>query len=124
MSEPLRVIVAGGRKYTDYGQMRRTLIDLYDSTEAMEIVHGGAKGADTLAGQFAAELGRRCKVFPADWSNHGRTAGPIRNIAMAEYADELVAFWDGASRGTHHMIKTALSNRLKTHVIFYDAAPP
>lgn len=44
------------------------------------------------------------KRFPADWDRHGRAAGPIRNCQMAQYADALIAIWDGKSRGTKNMI--------------------
>ena len=46
-----------------------------------------------------------CKVFPAQWERYGKRAGPIRNAAMAKYADYGVALWDGESRGTAHMIR-------------------
>ena len=44
------------------------------------------------------------ELFPADWDKHGRAAGPIRNKQMADYADVLIAVWDGKSRGTKNMI--------------------
>jgi hypothetical protein len=46
------------------------------------IIHGAARGADSIAGDVAAELGFTVRAYPADWSAHGRAAGPIRNAAM------------------------------------------
>jgi len=59
---------------------------------------------DGLAEEWARENGIPIKRFPADWDKHGKAAGPIRNRAMAEYADALLAVWDGESKGTANMI--------------------
>ncbi len=68
-----------------------------------EVVHGGCRGIDQEAGRLFKEYG--VKVFPADWTTHGRAAGPIRNRQMAEYADALLLIWDGKSRGSANMKK-------------------
>ena len=60
------------------------------------------------------------RVFPADWDKYGKRAGYLRNVQMAEYADALLAFWDGESRGTKNMIDEALSRGLKVGVKRYD----
>lgn len=73
-----------------------------------EVVSGAARGADSLGELFAKENNIPVKQFPADWNAHGRAAGPIRNRQMAEYADVLIAFWDGKSPGTKNMIETML----------------
>ena len=49
----------------------------------------------------------KIKYFPADWNTYGKSAGFVRNIEMAENATALIAFWDGKSSGTKHMIETA-----------------
>ena len=85
----------------------------------MEIVCGGATGADTLGKRFAEELGYSVKMFPADWKKYGRRAGPVRNQQMGEYADALIAFWDGISHGTKNMIDYAMSKGLKVRVVRY-----
>lgn len=58
-------------------------------------------------------------TFPADWNKHGRAAGPIRNEEMAQYADALIAFWDGKSRGTKSMISLATEYSLKIKIHHY-----
>ena len=85
----------------------------------MEIVSGGAKGADMLGERYAAEKGYAIKRFTAEWGKYGKKAGPIRNTEMARYADALVAFYDGESRGTANMIKAAKGNNLQIRVIYY-----
>lgn len=70
-----------------------------------EIVSGGAVGVDWLGEQYARTHGLPLKIFPADWETHGKKAGILRNIEMGNYADALIAVWDGKSRGTKHMIE-------------------
>lgn len=118
-----RVIVAGGRDFIDYALMERTLDRLiYHKClrREVEIVSGCARGADTLAIQWARSRGFPVKRFPADWDKYGRGAGSLRNIEMAEYGTHLIAFWDGKSRGTAHMIRTATEHGLKVRVIRYS----
>lgn len=70
-----------------------------------EIVSGGARGVDKLGEEWAWAYGIPCKVFPANWNSFGKSAGIMRNMEMGDYADALVAVWNGYSKGTEHMIK-------------------
>lgn len=109
----MKVIIAGSRHINDMSALRRAIeLSKFDITE---IVSGGASGVDTLGEIYAAEKGIPVKRFPADWDKHGRSAGPIRNGEMAEYADALIAVWHGASRGTANMIKQASYKKLRIH---------
>lgn len=85
------------------------LPDIYVVT----LVSGMAQGADSMAWQWARN--NMCKVIemPANWKVHGKRAGFIRNNEMAEMADGLLAFHDGLSKGTMHMIITAENKQLK-----------
>lgn len=105
------MIIAGSRTFTelftDDGALRlvaNTIDDLFDEPPT-EIVSGGAKGADQVGERFAEQEGIPVQRFEPDWDEHGKAAGPIRNEEMAEYADVLVAFWDGESSGTKSMIE-------------------
>jgi hypothetical protein len=71
-----------------------------------EIVSGGARGVDQLGEQWAKQHHVPVRQFPAQWDRFGKSAGMIRNLEMAQYADGLVAIWDGHSRGTANMIAT------------------
>ena len=118
-----RVIVAGGRRFNDYPLLERTLDRLIYRKcrrNEVEIVSGTAPGADTLGERWAHKRGYRVKQFPADWKEHGRAAGPLRNEQMGAYATHLIAFWDGHSSGTRHMIETAKIFNLKVKVLRYD----
>jgi hypothetical protein len=113
------VIVAGGRDFDDYELLCRKLdIILKNQTEVV-IVSGAARGADTLGERYAKERGYPVHPFPALWNKYGRRAGFIRNAEMLNYSDALVAFWDGKSRGTAHMIKIAREKGLPTRVVRY-----
>lgn len=81
-----------------------------------EVVCGGAQGVDEVGRRLAIYNQIPTKLFPADWSKHGKAAGPIRNAQMAEYADALIAVWDGKSRGTKNMIEEAKKRGLKVYV--------
>ena len=115
-----KIIIAGGRDYEDYEGLERDAGAIIESISGrIEIVCGCAKGADTLGEQLATEFGYKITKFPADWYKHGRAAGHIRNRDMAKYADVLIAFWDGKSKGTNGMIHDALHEGLEVHVYRY-----
>lgn len=103
----MKVIVAGGRDFSDYDLMCEKL-DFYLKNQAgnVAIVCGEVRDADSLGKRYANERGYAVLSFPADWDKYGKSAGMRRNKAMAEAADVLVAFWDGKSRGTGNMINT------------------
>lgn len=121
MPHPFRVIIAGGRDFDDYSMLcdfsdkvlRRKVVD------GIEIVCGMAKGADALGERYAKERGYSIQYFPADWKLYGKQAGYIRNKQMGDYADALIAFWDGHSHGTKHMIDYMGSLRKPIRVNLY-----
>lgn len=116
-----RVIIAGGRDFEDYEFLKLTMDRLLANiTSEICVVCGMAKGADLLRERYANEKGYKVSRFPADWSSFGKSAGFVRNEEMAQNADALVAFWDGKSRGTQHMIKTAERHKLKVRVKKYE----
>ena len=115
----MKVIIAGGRNFRDYDKLRESCDNILVNQKEIEIVSGTAAGADTLGERYAQEKGYEVKKFPAQWDLYGKSAGYKRNQQMAEYADGLIAFWDGKSRGTKHMIDIATNKGLKVRVIRY-----
>ena len=81
--------------------------------EITEVVSGGARGVDKLGEIWAVKNDIPIRLFPANWKEHGRSAGYIRNKEMANYADALIALWDGKSAGTRHMVDLAIKADLK-----------
>lgn len=120
----IRIIVAGSRNFNNYSLLEQSLMDYiagnFDPNE-IEIISGGARGADSLGERFARECQLKLKRFPADWDRYGKSAGYLRNAEMADYAKQktgvLFAFWDGQSRGTQHMINLATTKGLEVHVV-------
>ena len=113
----MKVIVAGSRSFDDYDLLSKKL-DHYFRDVYPIIVCGEAKGADSLGKKYAELHGYEVMSFPADWSK-GKNAGYIRNEEMAMHADALVAFWNGTSKGTKHMIKTMKALKKPVRVVKY-----
>lgn len=111
----MKVIIAGSRDFNDYETLKKVCDFMLSRQDKVEIVSGTARGADQLGEQYAIEMGYPIKQFPADWSK-GKRAGYLRNEDMAKYADALIAFWDGKSRGTEHMINLSKKRGLKVKV--------
>ena len=117
-----KLIVAGGRNFNDYALLSAELFALAEgelNAESVEIVSGMARGADALGFHFAQTEGVLCHQFPADWDKYGKGAGYKRNQQMADFSDGLLAFWDGKSRGTAHMIQTMERMGKKVRVVRY-----
>jgi len=114
----MRVIIAGSRSINNCEQQ---IIEVLKEIKqrhnfvTLEIISGGARGVDKCAKDFAIKYGIRYKEFPAEWNKYGKSAGPIRNQKMIDYAKEgfsnyLIAIWDGYSRGTKDIIDRAIKN--------------
>lgn len=112
----MKVIIAGSRDFNDYEKLKEVCDYMLSRQTDVEIVSGVARGADILGEQYAKEKGHSLKQFPAEWDKFGKRAGYLRNEDMAKYSDALIAFWDGKSKGTEHMINLAKKHNLKVKV--------
>ena len=104
----MRVLVCGGRDFTDETAVVNALFRLEDvKGDFTEIIHGGARGADALAGEFARLRRAKEIVFRANWKRDGKAAGPLRNQRMLDQGrpDLVIAFPGG--RGTADMTRRA-----------------
>lgn len=117
MSAPKTILVCGGRNYRDQDSVWGTLNELDRKYGLTTLIHGGASGADTLAGMWARAWGVTEWVHPADWRKHGNAAGPIRNQDMLERGkpDLVVAFPGG--RGTADMVRRAKTAGVPVHEV-------
>lgn len=115
-----RILVCGGRDYADYLRLATVLDDLCYTrgwiTEPSDdgnylprvhIISGKARGADMLSIDWAVCRYCSWSEYPADWKQHGRKAGPIRNQYMLDHGkpDVVVAFPGGT--GTNDMVRRA-----------------
>lgn len=114
----MRVLVCGGRDFSDRDSAYRTLDAIHAETPISVIIEGGASGADRLAFQWASE-GNRCGTltFDADWNALGKAAGPMRNWRMLNKGkpDVVVAFPGG--RGTADMVRRAKKAGVRVVVV-------
>lgn len=118
--DEFRVIIAGSRKFSDYELLKQKCDKILETVNRpIVIVSGTANGADKLGERYANERGYKIKKFPADWDTYGLGAGYRRNQLMAKYSDALIAFWDGISKGTRHMINLAEQEEIKIRIIRY-----
>jgi hypothetical protein len=111
------VLVCGGRDFTDADYLFQTLDDLHRQDPITTVVHGAARGVDTLAEDWAISRAIAVRDYPADWDTYGKAAGPIRNQQMLDHGmpDYVVAFPGG--RGTQDMIDRAMLKGLQVVVV-------
>lgn len=103
----MRVLICGGRNYHDSRRVYAVLDKLYTEGDITCIIQGGARGADSLASDYADQMGIPQEQYDADWETHGTFAGPMRNKRMLDEGrpDLVIAFPGG--RGTADMVKKA-----------------
>ena len=101
------------------GSRGLTVRDLenYLPKEVTEIVSGGAKGIDACARAYAKAHGIKLTEFLPEYEKYGRSAPLKRNIQIIDYADEVLAFWDGSSKGTNFVIQTCRKKQKKITVL-------
>ena len=114
----MKVIIAGSRNFNNYEFLKEKIENL--NIQIDEVICGGARGADTLGKRYAIEHDIPVKEFPAKWDKFGKSAGFIRNKQMGDYADYLIAFWDGRSHGTYYMIEYMKMIGKHGRVFYYE----
>ena len=109
----MKVAVIGSRGLTvnDLGK--------YLPEDTTEIVSGGAKGIDTCARNYALSHGVKLTEFLPEYNKYGRGAPLKRNLQIIEYADVVIAFWDGKSKGTKYVIDNCkkLGVQVDVHIL-------
>lgn len=117
----MRVLVCGGRDYDD----RARVYTVLDEVNPEWVIHGNARGADTLAADWARSRNRRVIACPANWARDGKRAGPIRNQNMLGQQPDLVIAFPGG-RGTADMVQRARKAGIDVREIRLEntASPP
>ena len=110
-----RILICGDRNYKDWLRIQDYLNTISRTTI---IIHGGARGADSLAGNLATSLKMKVIKFPAEWDKYGKAAGVLRNQQMLDegHPDLVVYFHKDIenSKGTKDMVTRAVDNKIKT----------
>lgn len=110
----MKVIIAGSRNIDNINYLYKAIQE--SGFEITEVVTGDCRGVDKLGIKYANVHKLKITGFPADWDKHGKKAGPLRNTVMANYADALIAIWNGTSTGTIDMIRKARQKGLEVYV--------
>lgn len=129
----MRVIVCGGRTFGNYGTSRRGspewekadaertfIFNTLDGLKITHVIEGAARGADTVAGEWAVANNKELTEYPAEWAQHGPAAGGIRNHQMLDegYPELVIAFPGG--KGTADMVRRAKKAGVPVREIVYE----
>lgn len=106
-----KLLVCGGRNFEEHEYLERILDSIREEFNVGTVIHGNARGADRLAGEWAKLRGLKVISVDANWKEYGRAAGMIRNQAMIELKPDLVVAFPGG-KGTLNMMNLALKNRI------------
>lgn len=98
------VLVCGGRDYMGVTTMHGVLGSIHSENGIDLLIQGGASGADRIAKSWAIDNGVHYAEVPALWNFYGKSAGPKRNLAMAQMKPDLCVAFRGGS-GTNSMVK-------------------
>lgn len=113
----MKLAIVGSRTFNNYDLLEKSITQIYDLSHITGIVSGGAYGADTLGEQFANNHSIPLLVKKPNWSVYGKKAGFLRNKEIVNDADEIIAFWNGISRGTKITIDCANKVNKKVTII-------
>ena len=102
----MRFLVCGGRKFNDYNRLEH-ILNFYVGLPTDVIIHGGAQGADYLAGVWASVHGVPVEVYPAEWDKYGKSAGYIRNAKMLKEGRPHIVIAFPGGKGTKMMVELA-----------------
>ena len=123
MEISVNIAVIGSRKFTEYEMLDSVVSEVIASFKKklqlseVTIVSGGAKGTDLLAERFANQHSFPIMIFRPDYKSFGKAAPIRRNREILEHSDMVIAFWDGASKGTRYMIENAEKLQITTKIV-------
>lgn len=121
----INLAIVGSRTFTNKQRFNDLIADTLSSwnlkiTDINNVISGGAKGADTLAEQFAREHNLSLVVYKPDWNRYKNAAGPMRNTDIINACTHVIAFPSRAGRGTQDSIKKAISGKKINKVYYID----
>lgn len=120
LDRKVKIAIVGSRDFVDFELFIKMVEPVFSKlSEHIDcIVSGGAKGADSLAEQYALVNKINTVIYKPDWNKYGRGAGIVRNKVIIENSDLVIAFLKNNSRGTTNSINTA--KKLKKELIVFE----
>lgn len=115
----MKLAIAGSRNFNDFAFLELKINELRKQYAIDSLISGGAKGADLLAEQYAAKYHLAIECVLPDWKMHSHGAGHRRNEIIVQKCDLLIAFWDGKSKGTKHIIEYAQKQNKQVYIFNY-----
>ena len=107
----MKIAIVGSRNLTNIA------LEQYISDDVEEIISGGAVGVDFCAAEYARNKGLKLTEFLPQYERYGRAAPIVRNKQIVDYADKIIVFWDGSSKGAESVIKYAQKIKKSFEVI-------
>lgn len=122
----MKIAIVGSRSFSDYVELEIKVKKFLSEwncelDHSLEIVSGGAAGADSLGAVFAKNHHLKMTSVLPDWKKYGRGAGLVRNREIAQIADAVIAFWDGSSKGTKSTIDLFRENKKRIKIVRFVA---
>ena len=108
----MNVLICGSRTFANMNILRDSMNKIEFPVDDIQIISGGAAGADTLAIQYAEENNFPVIIIKPEWDKYGKQAGMIRNKKLVALADVMIAFWDNQSKGTLNSIQLCQQKRI------------
>lgn len=118
----MKVLICGGRDFNDVEYLNAVLTQIHKKKFITTLIHGAAKGADTLAALWGHSQIINVIAIPAEWDQYGKSAGYIRNVQMADLKPDLVIAFSGG-KGTAMMIDIAEKRGIKVLKCKRDKKP-
>lgn len=113
----MKLAVVGSRTFDDYDLLKQYLDEIHKVTPITLIISGGAKGADSLSEKWAHQNNIETQIFKPMWEKFGKQAGFLRNKDIILGSDQVLAMWDGCSKGTLHSINIADHHKISYKII-------
>lgn len=117
--------IVGSRNFNNYLNFKNAILKILkiwniEITDISKIISGGAKGADSMAEQFAKEYGISTIIFKPNWKQYGSAAGVMRNTDIVNCSDKIIAFPSKEGKGTQDTIKKARNKNIPIYILYID----
>lgn len=128
----MRIAVIGSRNFTtsQNGELMNSVLNEFNdqlrlnNDKIVEVITGGAKGADTFAERWALDNNVQLTIYRPDYARYGRNGAPMeRNKQIVDSCDFCIAFWDGSSRGTKFVIDHCIQRSKRLKIVRYNNLP-